>query len=142
MDKNANGVIELSDIKGTYSAKKHPDVMMGKKSEDEVLYEFLDTFEGAYALKHPEAKLSGKRVITMEEWLEYYNTISCSIDNDQYFELMMTNAYNLGNAPAAKQAWGGALWSKHWLIPIVNVNLIGLQGWKYEIQAIHSLTPN
>lgn len=44
----------------------------------------------------------------MDEWLEYYNTISCSIDNDQYFELMMTNAYNLGNVVAPKKAWGGA----------------------------------
>lgn len=54
MDKNGNGMLEISDIKGTYNAKKHPDVMMGKKTEDEVLYEFLDTFEAAYHIRHPE----------------------------------------------------------------------------------------
>lgn len=48
----------------------------------------------------------------MEEWLEYYNTISMSIDNDQYFALMMNNAYNLSGAAPAKKAWGGAIWYK------------------------------
>lgn len=59
MDKNSNGIIEISDIKGTYNAKKHPDVMMGKRTEDDILYEFLDTFEAAYHLRHPESKASG-----------------------------------------------------------------------------------
>lgn len=33
----------------------------------------------------------------MKEFTEYYNNVSASIDNDQYFELMMTNAWNLNN---------------------------------------------
>ena len=47
LDKNKNGALELDDIRDTYNAKKHPDVVNGKKSEDEVLAEFLDTlYEG------------------------------------------------------------------------------------------------
>jgi len=45
MDKNGNGEIELEDIQGTYNARFHPDVKAGKKTEDEVLMEFLETFE-------------------------------------------------------------------------------------------------
>lgn len=45
MDKNGNGEIELEDIQGTYNAKMHPDVKSGRKTEDEVLEEFLETFE-------------------------------------------------------------------------------------------------
>lgn len=45
MDKDGSGVIDIDDIRGVYSASKHPDVIQGKKTEDEVLYEFLDTFE-------------------------------------------------------------------------------------------------
>ncbi len=30
---------------GVYNAKLHPDVKAGKKTEDEILGEFLDTFE-------------------------------------------------------------------------------------------------
>jgi hypothetical protein len=50
LDKNSNGNIELDDIKGSFNAAQHPDVKMGKKTQDEVLYEFLDTFEQHYAL--------------------------------------------------------------------------------------------
>ena len=34
LDKNGNGELELEGIKDIYSAKKHPDVISGKKSED------------------------------------------------------------------------------------------------------------
>jgi len=33
MDKDGNGILELKDIEGVYSAEKHPDVMTGKKTE-------------------------------------------------------------------------------------------------------------
>ena len=49
MDKNGDGVVDISDIKGVYSAKLHPEVKAGKKTEDEILGEFLDTFEQHHA---------------------------------------------------------------------------------------------
>jgi hypothetical protein len=45
MDKDGNGQLDINDIKGTYNASKHPDVIQGKKTEAEVLGEFLETFE-------------------------------------------------------------------------------------------------
>lgn len=34
MDKDKSGVLDINDLKGTYNAKKHPDVINGKKTED------------------------------------------------------------------------------------------------------------
>ena len=34
-------------------------------------------------------------LVTLEEFIEYYTNISANIDNDAYFDLMMTNAWNL-----------------------------------------------
>lgn len=45
LDKNGNGEIELDDLQGVYNASKHPDVIQGKKSQEEILQEFLRTFE-------------------------------------------------------------------------------------------------
>ena len=45
MDKDGSGQLDINDIRGTYNAKQHPDVNAGKKTEDEILGEFLDTFE-------------------------------------------------------------------------------------------------
>jgi hypothetical protein len=36
-------------------------------------------------------------VVTDEEFAEYYNNISASIDDDQYFELMMNNAWKIND---------------------------------------------
>jgi Ca2+-binding EF-hand superfamily protein len=103
VDRNGNGVIELDDIKGVYNAKQHPDVRSGKKTEDEVLTEFIDTFEVHHSLKCPSER---DRKVTLKEFIEYYNNISASIDNEQYFELMITNAWNLNNQ-TYQRGWGG-----------------------------------
>jgi len=33
MDKDGNGYLDINDIRGTYSAAKHPDFISGKKTE-------------------------------------------------------------------------------------------------------------
>ena len=42
----------------------------------------------------------------MNEFVEYYNNISPSIDNDDYFELMIRNTWNLDNKSYGK-GWAG-----------------------------------
>ena len=49
-DKDGNGTINIEDLKGRYNASNHPDVKTGKKTEEDVLYEFLDTFEQHYSI--------------------------------------------------------------------------------------------
>lgn len=90
MDKNQDGVLTIDDIKGTYNASAHPDVKSGKKTEDEVLREFLETFEMHHNVLNGY-QADGK--VTKEEFLEYYTNISASIDNDAYFDLMITNTW-------------------------------------------------
>lgn len=92
LDRDGSGWIDINDIKGVYSAKTHPDVLAGKKSEEQILLEFLETFETHHSLRNNEAP---DHVVTKEEFEEYYNNISSSIDNDQYFELMMNNAWKI-----------------------------------------------
>jgi hypothetical protein len=84
MDSDRSGQLDINDIRQTYNAKQHPKVISGEKTEDEILAEFLDTFEDHYAdMKgHADAR---DGTITMQEWLEYYNNVSMSIDNDEYF---------------------------------------------------------
>lgn len=105
MDNNGSGEIDLNDIRGVYNAKFHPDVKTGKKTEDEVLAEFLDTFEYHFNLLNPNH--SKNRSISIEEWIEYYNNISMSIDEDAYFELMMNSAWNMDGKRVTKKGWRG-----------------------------------
>lgn len=107
LDKNGNGVVNIDDLRGVYNGTKHPDVINGKKTEDEILGEFLDTFEQHHANITGDPKGRDKNV-TEEEFMEYYNNISCSIDDDQYFELMMKNAWNFDNVHYQK-GWAGEI---------------------------------
>lgn len=104
LDKTGDGVIALEDIKGVYNARNHPDVKMGKKTEDEILGEFLSTFETHHSITKGGAGLDQR--VDQEEFCEYYNNISASIDDDRYFELMMKNAWNFEGTTHAK-AWSG-----------------------------------
>lgn len=50
IDKDGSGVLDLTDIRGVYDPSGHPDVKSGKRTPDDVLGEFLDTFEMNHAL--------------------------------------------------------------------------------------------
>lgn len=108
MDKDKSGILDLDDIKQAYNAKMHPDVKAGKKTEDDILLEFLDTFEAHYSFSHENSR-DGR--VDMNEWIEYYNNVSMSIDEDKYFEAMMNSAWNLDNSRVTKKGWGGEFWA-------------------------------
>jgi len=42
--------------------------------------------------------------VTLQEFLDYYNNVSMSIDDDAYFEVMIRNAWNLDNRGPYKKA--------------------------------------
>ena len=45
LDRTGNGTITLDDVRFNFNPRGHPDIAAGKKTEDEVLGDFLDTFE-------------------------------------------------------------------------------------------------
>lgn len=88
LDKSGDGSLTVEDLKGVYNVKKHPKYLNGEWTEDQCLRRFLDTFDS-------RGSEDGK--ITRDEFFNYYAGVSASIDQDAYFDLMMRNAYNLGN---------------------------------------------
>jgi len=85
LDADHSGVVELNDISAKYNASKHPDVISGKRTSDDVLREFLDTFD----------TIEKDGIVTPEEFIKYYGNCSSSIDDDDYFELMIRNAWHI-----------------------------------------------
>ena len=59
LDADSNGVVTIDDLKQRYNAEENPDVKMGKKTEEDVLYEFLDTFEQHFAVTVSGSCLTG-----------------------------------------------------------------------------------
>ncbi|KAJ1431816.1 hypothetical protein B484DRAFT_448188 [Ochromonadaceae sp. CCMP2298] len=85
LDSDSSGVVEINDISAKYCADKHPDVISGKRSKEDILVEFLSTFD--------TIDKDGK--VTPAEFIKYYGNVSSSIDDDDYFELMIRNAWHI-----------------------------------------------
>ena len=86
IDADGNGILEAADVVHAYDASKHPDVISGKMTEDQVFRGFLDNFD-----------VGGEKdgCVTPQEFENYYANVSASIDNDDYFELMIRNAWHI-----------------------------------------------
>ena len=91
----------FDELQAKYSAKSHPEVLSGRKTEDEVLKEFMDTFQDTYNYL---CGTESDNIVTLEEFMEYYENISMTIDDDDYFETMLNNAWNNQNT-SYKKAW-------------------------------------
>jgi len=85
LDKTGNGVITIDDIVGTYNVKHDPDVLAGTIPPDQALETFLSQFD----------TIDKDGVVSKQEFTDYYRNVSASIDNDDYFELMIRNAWHI-----------------------------------------------
>jgi calcyphosin len=84
LDKSGAGSVSLDDIAQSYDTSKHPGVVGGKITRTEALSEFMKNWDK-----------SGDNKITQDEFIEYYEWLSPNVDHDDYFELMMRNAWHL-----------------------------------------------
>ena len=92
LDKDNSGILNPDEMMEQYDASQHPDVLSGAKTKTAVLKEFLETFEVG-------GEIDGK--VTREEFVNYYTNLSASIDDDQYFELMIRNAWRISGGVGA-----------------------------------------
>lgn len=84
LDKDGSGIVTLSDLVTVYDTSFHPEVQAGRATHEEVVAEFMSQWE-----KDDDGE------VTKEDFEEYYKDVSASIDSDDYFELMMRNAWHI-----------------------------------------------
>lgn len=85
LDVNGDGYVRYDDVEQAYNTDQCAEVLAGLKTKEEVLEEFFEQWETQ----------DKDGVVTREEFLEYYRNCSASIDDDDYFELMIRNAWHI-----------------------------------------------
>ena len=103
-DKNRKGFIDIDDLRNAYNPKNHPDVISGKKTEDEVLAEFLDNLQYHFSLLKSDKEQENNK-INIEEFLAFFNNISAGIEDDDYFENIIKAGFNLEDRRPKKKGW-------------------------------------
>eukprot|EP00941_MAST-03F_sp_MAST-3F-sp1_P004086 g4086.t1 len=92
LDTDGSGVVDLEELAKIYDCSQHPEVVRGEKTEEQVLREFSEMWDDETA---PDGK------ITLDEFMNYYKDVSASVDSDEYFELMMRNAWHISGGEGA-----------------------------------------
>lgn len=87
MDRDGSGQIDAKDIGHLYDVSQHREFIEGTKTKDEILADFLNSFDGC------RGNNDGK--VSKEEWFEYYTDLSVSIPSDDYFVQMMESTWNI-----------------------------------------------
>ena len=84
LDVNKDGKVTLDDIAKIYDVSKHPDVINGADPK-EVYLKFMSLWDTQVA----------DGIVTFDEFCDYFKDVSASIDDDEYFRVMMVNAWKL-----------------------------------------------
>ncbi|KAL4489389.1 hypothetical protein ABPG72_002685 [Tetrahymena utriculariae] len=93
MDRTRCGEVPLELIKQTYDSRGHPNVKLGKTSDEEALQDFIDSFELHMQTFNPNNLNQG--IVHFNEFFEFYHITSQCVEDDQYFEIMMRNCWHL-----------------------------------------------
>jgi Ca2+-binding EF-hand superfamily protein len=84
-DNEGNEYIDVLNLIKDFNASKHPKVISGEITKDQVFTLFLKNFND----------MTGCGKIDRKEWNDYYHAVSSSIDNDDYFVTLMKTTWNL-----------------------------------------------
>ena len=98
LDVNKTNEVNIDDLKDFYNAANHPDVLSGKKKEDEVFEEFIETFDANHLYLNGADADQG--IVDLNEFLDYYESLSFTIKDDKEFETLVSNVWS--NIPAEK----------------------------------------
>ena len=79
-------------IREEFNPNGHPDVINGKRTRHEVLAEFLDNFDYHFNLLR-QGRNQDDEEVTNQEFIDFYRYISLGIEDDNFFNKMITGVW-------------------------------------------------
>jgi Ca2+-binding EF-hand superfamily protein len=119
IDKHKKLQVDYFDICGSYDASKHPLVKTKENSVENIYNDFLNSFQMNHSISHLN---KSNFIITLEEFIEYYEYVSMFIENDQYFSIILANCW--GGSNINQKENNNSNNNNHFYINNNNLNLI------------------
>ena len=91
LDKDKSGEITVDEMIAAYNFEKDPEVAAGNKSVNQAARDFMKQWD----------RFDSDGLVSYEEFEDYYKAISAGIDGDDYFELMIRNAWRIAGGEGA-----------------------------------------
>lgn len=89
-------------IKKIYDASRHTDVIQGKRTADNLLVEFMETFEAHHVLGGEGSN------VPIEEWLDYFHCVAAVEEREDLFITNLKNTFGINaSRPGKARAQGG-----------------------------------
>ena len=89
LDSECCNMLDFEDIALRYNPACHPEVIARRMTPKQAQLAFLETFIGG-------SEIEGK--ITRSEFINYYTNVSATIENDDYFEILVRNVWGVVGA--------------------------------------------
>ncbi len=98
LNSNEKGYVTVGQMRHEYNPREHPLVRQGKRTEDEILAEFLDVLEYHFNLlieKGDDNADVNDIKVDFDDFCDFYKNISVCIDDDKYFEVMVMSEWGI-----------------------------------------------
>ena len=95
-DKISGGkdTVNINVMRTKFYPGGHPDVIIGRRTEQEVLAEFLDNLDYHFNLLNQGKNVEDEE-ITLQDFIEFYRYISVGIDTDGDFKKIINGVWGL-----------------------------------------------
>jgi Ca2+-binding EF-hand superfamily protein len=101
LDRKGVGYLALQDVLAAHDAARHPAVMFGEQSTEQVAREFQTAFMTA-------ARRTGTAFVSWAQWLTYFQCVAAQAPSEEYFELLMKRVWHADTRCSLQEAAGVA----------------------------------
>ena len=92
MDLDRSESLDLTELKNCFEPTRHPDVIKGIKTVDEVRFEFFNLFTTLHGANH---QFNSEAGVTLSDFMEYHTIVNSEIERDADFKNYVTAIWNL-----------------------------------------------
>ena len=94
LNKDLYGYINIKEIKKKFNCYKHPEVIKGNKTHEEVYGDFLECIE-IYREYICNINKKYNDYFSLGEFLEFFDELSMYINDDDYFEVLIYSCWDI-----------------------------------------------